>query len=106
MNVKELIKEINSLGKVQEEYWENIKFPEKIQEILDKSEIIEPEVNAERYTWYKISVVGYKYEDSYFGISFITNFNLEINSIREINYIIKAYPLRKILEVKYDIDEF
>jgi len=104
MNRLELIEKINALKLRQIEYFEDIEYPQEIQDEFDKCEIVASELEVSKHRWYETSVVVYKFNDEYFGIRYVTQCYSEQSDVKDIYHTIKAFPMKIIQTISYETE--
>ena len=97
-----IVEKINSLKLIQKKYWEDIEFPEEIQSVLDKCEIVETDLDVDKHRWYETSLVVYKLNDEYFGIRYVTDTFSESSSIEDMYWQICAIPMKQVQKITYE----
>lgn len=104
MNRLELINKINSLKLIQKDWWEEVEFPQEIQEVLDICKIVDSELDINKHRWYEVSTTVYELNGEYFGIKYVTNTYSESSSIMDMFHTIKAFPMKQIQTVSYETE--
>lgn len=102
MTVEKLINSINELKLVQNKYWDEMDWPDEIQNILDNCEVVEGGLDVDKHRWYELSTTVYKTkDDEIFGIQYITQLYSESSSYDDIYHYINAFPMGAIESVTY-----
>lgn len=101
MNRLELIENINSLKLIQKECWEDVDFPQEIQEVLDTCNINKTDLDVDKHRWYETSVTVYELNGEHFGIRYVTDTFSEQSSIEDMSWQICAIPMKAIQSVKF-----
>ena len=103
MTTNELINTINREKIIQKGYFDDIEFSDDIEKELKNSELVESYLLTIQHRWYETSVFVFKHNNSgnFFGIRHVTNVFSENMSISDIDYILKAIPMKEITVKTY-----
>ena len=110
MNRTQLIQAINDAKIFQNADWEEMYFPDEIEYILERCEILADGLDVEKHRWYETSVTVYELladnlfgQDEYelFGIRYATNIFSEQMGYHDIYHVIEAFPMKEMKTITY-----
>ena len=101
MNRIELIEAINSSKTLQNDDFNEMEFPQEIQEIIDVCRIVASDLDVEKHRWYETSITVYELDEEYFGIRYITTIYSENTEFSDIYHTLEAFPMKAISTITY-----